>query len=62
MTNFDYLTKDKATLAHMIDKHMTKPSKCQFCVDGDRPSCPVNARCLQNIMRWLVQERAPKQE
>lgn len=56
MTNFEYYTKDRAVLAMMIDQFMTKPAKCHFCVHRDNPSCPVNAKCLQNIMRWLAKE------
>lgn len=62
MTNFEYYTKNIAVLAMMIDKFMTRPAKCHFCVHRDNPSCPVNAMCLQNIMKWLVQEHEPKQE
>ena len=61
MTNFEYLTKDKATLAHMIDSHMTKPAKCAFCTRRDASSCPVGIRCFEHIMAWLVKPHKEKQ-
>lgn len=62
MTNFDYLTKDKATLAHTIDSHMTKPAKCAFCTRRDAPSCPVGIRCFNYIIQWLVRPHEEKQQ
>ena len=52
-TNFQYLTESISRIGFLIDKFMTKPQKCCFCIRKETPSCPADINCFVNIMAWL---------
>lgn len=59
-TNFQYLTENVSRIGLLIDKFMTKPQKCCFCIRKETPSCPIGIRCFEHIMAWLVKPHEEK--